>query len=96
MKARAPFARKFSLRMARRLTVTVIIGVALTLTPKSVKRAFVDRTDEKHEAAGRQLSQAAADAVLQSFEVQRKPAVGGHGAHSTHLAAEKQRRDSRS
>jgi hypothetical protein len=81
---------------ALREYLRVVIAVALTVVPRSVKRAFVDRTDEKHEAAGRQLSQAAADAVLQSFEVQRKPAVGGHGAHSTHLAAEKQRRDSRS
>jgi hypothetical protein len=79
---------------ALREYLRIIIGVALTLTPKSVKHAFAERADEKHQAASWQLSQAAADAVLQSFEVQRKPAVGGHGAHSTHLAAEKRRRDS--
>jgi len=51
------------------------------VVPKSVKRAFVDRTDERHEAGGRKLLHAAVDAVLQIFKMQRKPDVGSHGAH---------------
>jgi hypothetical protein len=79
---------------ALREYLRAIIGVALTLTPKSVKHAFAERADEKHQAASWQLSQAAADAVLTCFDVQRKPDVVGPGAHSSHLEAEKKRRAS--
>ena len=60
----------------------VVIAVALALALKAVKRAYTDRYDEKHAAACRQLSQAAADAVLQHFEIARKPDLLGVGAHA--------------
>lgn len=67
---------------ADREHLRVVISVALATAPKRVKRAWLDRYDEQHQAAGRQLGQAVADAVLQSFDVARKPDRGGPSLHS--------------
>jgi hypothetical protein len=50
-----------------------VIAVALAVAPRRIKRAFADRTDKDHDAAQRHLSQSAADAVVQCFDLQRKP-----------------------
>jgi hypothetical protein len=50
-----------------------VVAVALAVAPRAVKRALADRRDADHERAQRQLSQAVADAVLQTFIVERKP-----------------------
>jgi hypothetical protein len=71
---------------ALREYLRIVISVALSVAPKAVKRAYADRYAETHEAAKRQLSQTAADAVLQSFEVERKPEALGPGPHSRFMA----------
>jgi hypothetical protein len=50
-----------------------VVAVALAVAPRAVKKAFADRRDAFHEQAQRQLSQAVADAVLQTFIVEPKP-----------------------
>jgi hypothetical protein len=71
---------------ALRECLRIVISVALSLAPKAVKRAYADRFDETHEKAKRQLSQAAADAVLQSFDVELKPEGLGPGPHSRFMS----------
>jgi hypothetical protein len=51
----------------------LVISVALTTAPRAVKKAFADRYDERQQDSARRLSQAAADAVLQSYDVSEKP-----------------------
>jgi hypothetical protein len=50
-----------------------VIAVALAVAPMATKKAFADRHEARHWNAQRQLSQAVADAVLQTFTVERKP-----------------------
>jgi hypothetical protein len=75
---------------ALREYLRIVISVALSLAPKAIKRAYADRYDETHEKAKRQLSQAAADAVLQCFDVERKPEVSWPSPHSNHPAPRNQ------
>ena len=63
---------------ADREHLRIVIAVALATAPRRVKRAWLDRSDQRHEAAGRPL----ADAVLRSFDLARKPHRGGPSLHS--------------
>ena len=67
---------------ATRDHLRVVIAVALAVAPRAVKRAFADRCDADHHSARRELSHAAAEAVLQHFEITRKPDPLNVGAHS--------------
>lgn len=73
---------------ADREQLRIVIAVALATAPKRVKRAWLDRRDERHDAAGRELSQRVADSVLRSFEVARKPDRGGGPSLHSRLTAE--------
>jgi hypothetical protein len=50
-----------------------VIAVALAMVPRRVRQDFADRNIMVRDAAQRQLSEAAADAVLQCFNLERKP-----------------------
>jgi hypothetical protein len=56
------------LRERLRLVISVALGVA----PRTVKKAFADRYNPKPEEASRRLSEAAADAVLQVYDLAEK------------------------
>ena len=57
---------------AAREYLRTIIGVALALVPRRVKQDFADRYSERNEAARKQLSEAAADAVAHHFHLSPK------------------------
>jgi hypothetical protein len=75
-----------TLDAALREYLRIVISVALSIAPRAVKRAYADRYDESYESAKRQLSQAAADAVLQSFDIERKPDASGPSPHSRFMS----------
>ncbi len=51
----------------------LVISVAIMTAPRAVKQAFADRYSEREQESARKLSQAAADAVLQAYDVTEKP-----------------------
>lgn len=61
----------------------LVISVALATAPRAVKKAFADRYSEREQDSVRRLSQAAADAVLQTYDMTEKPlAPPGRGVPS--------------
>lgn len=76
---------------ALREHLRVIISVAIALEPRAVKKAFADRFSGREQEAQKQLSQAAADAVLTSFEVRMKPSEAAQPSLHARLMAGRER-----
>jgi hypothetical protein len=66
----------------------LVIAVAIGLVPRRVKKAYADRFDPAGDEASRHISEAAAEAVAQAYDVTPKP-VRNVGAGALYRPAPK-------